>query len=129
YGRVRWLVIYLFTGIAGGVASYSFGPVNGAGAGASGAIFGLMGAFLAYSYRRRATQIGRLRVQAVVQTLILNFVITVVLSFIDWRAHLGGFLAGVAVGALLDRGPRELPRALQVAGIVLLAAAVTGLAA
>jgi membrane associated rhomboid family serine protease len=129
YGKVRWLIFFVLTGIAGGVSSYAFGPVAGAGAGASGAIFGLMGAFLAYSYRRRATQIGRMRIQAVVQTLILNLVITVALSFIDWRAHLGGFVVGVAAGALLDPGPRELPRAAQVAGMLLLVVGIAGVAA
>jgi membrane associated rhomboid family serine protease len=128
YGRGRWVLLFLATGIAGGVASYAFGPLNSVGAGASGAIFGLMGAFLADSYSRRNTRIGRMQINAIVQTLILNLVITLAVSFIDWRAHLGGFVAGVVLGALLRRRARPIPVALQVAGVAIFAVAVAGLA-
>ena len=127
YGRLRWIVLFLATGIAGGVASYAFGPINSVGAGASGAIFGLMGAFLADSYSRRNTRLGRMQIQAIVQTLLLNLVITLYLSFIDWRAHLGGFVAGVLLGAILRRRARPLPVAAQVAAVAAVAVAVVGL--
>ena len=117
FGPWRFIVVYLVTGIAGGAASYAFGL--GVGAGASGAIFGVMGAFLAFNYARRNTRIARMNVQWVWQILILNAFIAFGVSTIDWHAHAGGFVAGVLIGSLLDRA-RNLSRAAQVGGVALL---------
>jgi membrane associated rhomboid family serine protease len=89
-GRVRFLVLYLLAGLAGSVASYLLSPVNVYGLGASGAIMGVMGAYVVIGLRRR------LPVNAVVLLLGLNLIIGFT-GGIDWRAHLGG----LAVGALL----------------------------
>ena len=52
-GRVRFLLIYFVTGIVASAASYAFGPYYAVGVGASGAVFGVFGAFVTYNYRRR----------------------------------------------------------------------------
>jgi membrane associated rhomboid family serine protease len=122
FGKTTLIVIYLVAGFAGNVAEYAFGPVISVGAGASGAIFGLLGAFLAYYYRRRHTAVGRFNVQWVWQILILNVVLTFAISGIGYLAHLGGFVAGIALGAAFDRGSvrqRSLPWAATVALVVL----------
>jgi membrane associated rhomboid family serine protease len=126
FGPWRFVLIYLLTGFAGGVASYAFGI--SVSAGASGAIFGLIGAFLAFNYARRHTQIARMRVQWVWQILILNIFIAIGVHVIDWRAHLGGFIAGVVTGVILDKG-RPVPGVLRVLGVVAIAAACVGLVA
>ena len=54
FGSKRFLAIYLISGLFGSVASYMFSAPDVAGVGASGAIFGLLGAWVAFNLRRRA---------------------------------------------------------------------------
>ncbi|HEX4161271.1 MAG TPA: rhomboid family intramembrane serine protease [Acidimicrobiales bacterium] len=89
-GRTRFLLLYLLAGLAGSVASYLLSPAYIFGLGASGAIMGLMGAYVVIGLRRR------LPIAPVVLLLGLNLIIGFT-GGIDWRAHLGG----LAVGALL----------------------------
>lgn len=89
-GRARFLALYLIAGLGGSVASYLLSPANILGLGASGAIMGLLGAYIVIGLRRR------LPVARVVALLVLNLIIGFT-GDIDWRAHLGG----VAIGALL----------------------------
>ncbi len=49
------VLIYVVAGFLASVASYAFGPVTALAVGASGAISGVFGAFIAYNYRRRHT--------------------------------------------------------------------------
>ena len=62
-GRVRFLLIYFVTGIVASAASYAFGPYYAVGVGASGAIFGIFGAFVTYNYRRRHLAIAAARLR------------------------------------------------------------------
>lgn len=70
--------------------------------GASGAIFGLAGAEIAIAARLLLARGGSLRPLAgpVVQFILLNVALTLAVPNIAWQAHLGGALAGVAMGAL-----------------------------
>ena len=52
-GRARFLSLYLVAGLGGSVASYLFTPGAGVSAGASGAIFGVMGAYVVLAHKRR----------------------------------------------------------------------------
>jgi membrane associated rhomboid family serine protease len=98
FGRLRFLLIYFATGLFASAASYAFGPINVVGAGASGAVFGLFGAFIAYNYRRRDTAIAAARLRQMMGLIVLNAVIALSFGFIDWRAHAGGLVAGIAAG-------------------------------
>jgi membrane associated rhomboid family serine protease len=98
FGRIRYVSLYAITGLFASVASYAFGPPNVVGIGASGAIFGLFGAFFAYSWRRRALAFYAARVRMATTLLVVNLLITFAIPFIDWRAHVGGLVAGVALG-------------------------------
>src|ERR1041385_6990362 len=81
----------------------------------------MLGAFLAYNYRRRHTTIGAMNVNWVGQILILNIFLTLWITAIDWRAHLGGFVTGIVIGALLDGvGPARQQRVIRWAGIAAL---------
>jgi membrane associated rhomboid family serine protease len=101
-GRLRFLLIYFTTGIFASAASYAFGTPGAVGAGASGAIFGLFGAFFAYNYRRRSSALAAARLQQMVRLIVLNAILALSLHFIDWRAHLGGLVAGVAAGYVAE---------------------------
>jgi membrane associated rhomboid family serine protease len=124
FGRGKFLAIYVVSAFLGSVTSYAFGPVVTLGVGASGAIVGLFGAFIAYNVRRRhrASAMGNLRWAATI--ILLNALLGFGFSGVDWRAHVGGLLAGAAVGAALDDDvPRQLRAPVAIAttvGVVLL---------
>jgi membrane associated rhomboid family serine protease len=94
-GKVRFLALYLIAGFGGSVASYLLGPRFVLGLGASGAIMGVLGAYVVIGLRRR------LPVAPVVGLLVVNFVIGFS-GGIDWRAHLGGLVVGGALAGLYD---------------------------
>ncbi|HWM88547.1 MAG TPA: rhomboid family intramembrane serine protease [Kofleriaceae bacterium] len=122
-GRTRMAVLFVLTGVCGAAASLAFGgPATSAGA--SGAVFGLLGAAVAelalhrklYPRRWSGALLGNLIFLAVA-----NVVIGFMYPMIDQSAHLGGLAAGVALGALLSRK-------LAIAKRVWMRGLVTGLA-
>jgi membrane associated rhomboid family serine protease len=123
-GRVRFLALYFISGLAGGALVLWAGPEYAVGGtlGASGAIFGLMGALAVV-----ALKVGG-DVRGVLTWIGINFVITFVVANISWQGHLGGFLAGTAVGAILVYAPRG-PRRTTVQAIGTSAIALLVLAA
>ncbi len=101
FGRLRFLGVYFLSAFAGSAMVYWFSGLYGPTIGASGALFGLMGALLVAAYKVRGN------VQPLLMWIGLNFVITVVgRSFISWQGHLGGFLGGLAVALAFVYAPR-----------------------
>jgi rhomboid protease GluP len=103
FDRWTYFLTYTFCGLAGSLASVSLHP-DRLGAGASGAIFGLAGALISALY------LGHLPVQpralkAILKSLVsfaaYNLFFGAVVPVIDNTAHLGGFVSGLALGALL----------------------------
>ena len=121
FGKTRFIAIYLVSGFLASVASFAFGPLGEVGVGASGAIFGLLGAWVAYNYRRRSMRYNRANLQGAYLLIVLNLILSLSIPGIDWRAHVGGLIAGVVAGAAADgfasRGSRA---AWSVAGFVVL---------
>jgi len=127
-GRLRLLLIYFTTGIFASAASYAFGAPGAVGAGASGAIFGLFGAFFAYNYRRRSSALAAARLQQMIRLIVLNAILALSLHFIDWRAHLGGLVAGVAAGYVAEGwGNLSKRRVILVVGFAAILVAAFGL--
>ena len=123
-GRTRFLVIYFVSGFLAGAASYAFGPVNAVGVGASGAIFGVFGAFLAYNYRRRHLALAAANLRWAFTLILINALLAFTFRAIDWRAHLGGLAAGAIAGYLAEGvGPRSTRQAVQWVGFIALIAA------
>ena len=118
-GRTWFLVTYFVAGFLASAASYAFGPVTALGVGASGAIFGIFGAFIAYNYRRRHTALGAANLRSALTLVLLNALLAIgYRSVIDWRAHLGGLAAGLLVGYIADSlGSRRDARVIQVAAV------------
>jgi membrane associated rhomboid family serine protease len=117
-GRVAFAIVFLVGGFCGSVASYLFSPPNVASAGASGAIVALFGAFIAFNFRRRESALSRANLQSALIIIALNLALTIGYRQIDWRAHLGGLVGGLALGALLDGiGPSRSRRAITVVGV------------
>ncbi|MBU6147083.1 MAG: rhomboid family intramembrane serine protease [Actinomycetales bacterium] len=118
-GHARYLALYLLSALGGAVASYWLSNPAGVSVGASGAVFGLLGATVIAGRYLRAD---------VTQALILiglNVVIGFIIPGIDWRAHLGGLVTGALVAFILTRTARRAPPARDtVAGSALAALAV-----
>jgi len=111
FGSVSFAAIYLAAGLSGGSLYHLFGRLDPA-VGASGAIFGLMGALLAATYRQRHTPAGRAVFSQLMLLLLINLTLPFVISNIAWEAHLGGLVAGVAISAAWDKIPLRQPGAV-----------------
>jgi len=94
-GKIRFLALYLVAGLGGSVCSYILSQPNVAGIGASGAIMGVLAAYVVVGLRRK------LPVAPVVGLLIINFAIGFT-GDIDWRAHLGGVVTGAVLAFVYD---------------------------
>jgi membrane associated rhomboid family serine protease len=129
-GRVAFAVVFLLGGLCGSVASYLFGPVGQASAGASGAIVALFGAFIVYNFRRREQAMSRANLQSAVIIILLNLFLTLGVSQIDWRAHLGGLVGGAILGGAFDGiGSRRTRTVVRVGGVAAVAVALVVLVA
>ena len=98
-GAGRFLAVYGLSLLGGSVAVYLLDAPNSLTVGASGAIFGLLGALLMI-YRRLRLDLRQLGV-----ILALNAFITFAVSNISWQGHLGGFIVGAVVGAAMVYAP------------------------
>jgi membrane associated rhomboid family serine protease len=104
-GRVRYLALYVLSALGGSAMSMVLSDPRSYGVGASGAIFGLFGAFYVV-LRRQGRDTSSITVLLIINTVIgftpgLN---------IDWRAHFGGLVTGAVVAAAyayVPRGPRR----------------------
>ncbi|MGH2539675.1 MAG: rhomboid family intramembrane serine protease [Actinomycetota bacterium] len=131
-GRVKFLLIFLTTGLCASAASYAFAGIpQQISVGASGAIFGVVGAFVAYNYRHRELAFAAARLRGLVPFLILNVIFAFSLSsVIDWRAHLGGFVAGLVAGVVAEGwGNRATRTAVAIGGFIGLVVVAFALAA
>jgi rhomboid protease GluP len=136
FGRLGFLVIYLVAGLGGGIASLIASTGNVVTAGASGAVFGVYGAFGAKLVLHRsqfAPDSWHRTVRRLGTFLGLNLVVGLSASGISLSAHIGGLIAGVGLGAALLAGAgaaqARTPRALLLAalGLALTAAGVMAL--
>ncbi|GAA3805132.1 rhomboid family intramembrane serine protease [Amycolatopsis tucumanensis] len=100
-GRVRFTALYLVSLLGGAVAVYLFDGVDRGTAGASGAIYGLLGAMLVAVIRLR------LNPAYAIGTIVLNLIITVSLPNISLLGHLGGLVVGALVTAAMVYAPAK----------------------
>jgi membrane associated rhomboid family serine protease len=102
-GSVAFSGIYLASAAGGSLATYLFGPENALSVGASGALFGLFGAWLYAAYRQRGTAAGSAMFNQLGAILLINLALPLFIPNIDWRAHLGGLVTGIAVALLWEQ--------------------------
>ncbi|MEW6059126.1 MAG: rhomboid family intramembrane serine protease [Actinomycetota bacterium] len=117
FGSARFLLIFFVSGLLASVISYAFGPLWDLGVGASGAIFGVFGAFVAYNYRRRHLAMAAANLRTAVMLIVVNAALAFAIPRIDWRAHLGGLVAGIAAGYVAEGfGPARQRAVIRVVG-------------
>jgi membrane associated rhomboid family serine protease len=106
-GRARYLTLYLLAGLGGSALSYLLAAQNQPSLGASGAIFGLLGA--------TAVLMRRLNydMRPVIALLVLNLIFSFAWPDIAWQAHVGGLIVGAAVGYGMVHAPRDRQRLVQ----------------
>ena len=123
-GSVPFAIMYVACAIAGGAAYFLASP-QGVAVGASGAVFGLFGAWLVASFRGRATVAGRANLQSMLFLLGINLAIGFLPGLrIAWQAHVGGLIAGALIAFLWSLPPLRNQPVLRAAA----AAAVGALA-
>lgn len=116
FGKVKYLIIYLLSGIAGSILSLAFNH-NTICAGASGAIFGLLGALLYFGYYYR-TYLGVTLTRSIIPVIVLNLIIGFTSSSIDNAAHIGGLVGGILI-AMAVGVPDKSNNNNKINGIVL----------
>jgi membrane associated rhomboid family serine protease len=108
-GRWRFLGVYLVSALGGAALYYLVGPLYVPALGASGAIFGLFGAWFVMARRLRLDS------RQIVGLIAVNLAITFFVSGIAWQDHVGGLVCGVVLTAAYVYAPRA-SRALLQAG-------------
>ncbi|NLU69492.1 rhomboid family intramembrane serine protease [Streptomyces sp. HNM0574] len=100
-GRVRFIALYLLSGLGGSALTYLIADPAQPSLGASGAIFGLFGAAAVLMRRLRQDM------RPILVLLAVNLVLTFTWSGIAWEAHVGGLVAGAAIAYGMVHAPRE----------------------
>jgi membrane associated rhomboid family serine protease len=116
-GRGRFLALYLLAALGGSVAVLLLAPASVV-VGASGAIFGLLGAFFVIQRKLGGTSVQLLIVIG------LNLVIGFVVPNVAWQAHVGGLVVGAGVAAIYLATRRRAQRGAQIAAVAGVAAAL-----
>jgi len=103
FGTARFVITYLLAGVSGVIFSLALSPYPSAGA--SGAIFGILGALAAFLYRHRGLfgRFGRLQLRQIILIALLNLGLGLMPGIDNW-GHLGGLITGAVLGWSL--GPR-----------------------
>lgn len=113
-GRARFIALYLVSALAGSALVIWLSDPASATIGASGAVFGLMGALLVLAGKFRGD------VQQILLWLGINAAYSLLGSGISWQGHLGGLLGGIAAAAIIVYAPRKNRTQLQRAGLAAL---------
>ncbi|MFF7203995.1 rhomboid family intramembrane serine protease [Streptomyces sp. NPDC008141] len=108
-GRSRFLAVYLISGLGGSALAYLLAAPNQGSLGASGAIYGLIGAFAVLARRKN------LDMRPVIAILVISLIFTFGREGISWEGHIGGLVAGALVTLGLVFAPRHRRTLVQVA--------------
>ena len=103
YNRWQYYTVFLVTGIAGNIFSLAGGPKE-ASFGASGGLFGLLAGVISFD------MISNRRVNGALVAWFLTIFIfsSFLFSYVDWLAHLGGALVGLALGGVIGFRQRDV---------------------
>ncbi|MDD6795108.1 MAG: rhomboid family intramembrane serine protease [Clostridiaceae bacterium] len=100
YGKIKYIILYFICGISSSLLSYIVSP-NTISVGASGAIFGLMGALLMYAIINR-DKLNKGVVSNLFVVIVINLWIGTTVSNIDNLGHIGGLISGLIIGGIFS---------------------------
>lgn len=98
YGKYKYITLYLISGVVAALSSFAFS--DSVSVGASGAIFGILGAVLVFSIKMKKN-IGRNLLTNVISVIAINLMLGFSISNVDNYAHIGGLIAGVIFATAL----------------------------
>ena len=116
-GRGRFITLYLLAALGGSVGVLLLSP-GSVVVGASGAIFGLLGAFFVIQRRLGGNSMQLLVVVG------LNLVLGFIVPGVAWQAHLGGLIVGAGVAAIYTATRRRQQRTVQAVAVAGVAVAL-----
>jgi membrane associated rhomboid family serine protease len=120
-GPVRYLAIYLMSALGGALSYYFIASPNVPALGASGAIFGLFGAWFVLA--RRLNLDWRPIVTVIALNLVLGFVGS---AYIAWQDHVGGLVTGALLAAAYVYAPRKNRGLIQLGATLVVLALIIG---
>lgn len=120
-GHWRYLLIYLLSGVAGNVVSFTFGSAGSISAGASTSLFGLFGAFIILGRHFKNNPAVSFMVQRYATFIGINLIFNLFSSSVDIMGHIGGLIGGLLVASVLavpDRSEEFNIHERIIAGII-----------
>ncbi|WP_300379569.1 rhomboid family intramembrane serine protease [Clostridium sp.] len=99
YGKIKYISIYIISALGGGIFSFIFND-RSVSVGASGAIFGLLGAMLLFGLLNKE-KIGKGYTRSIVQTIGINIILGFTIPVIDNSAHIGGLMFGIIISFII----------------------------
>lgn len=115
-GKIKFLIIYLVSALCGSLMSMIF-PIS-ISAGASGAIFGLLGSLLYFGYNYRV-YLGTVLKSQIIPLILINLIFGFMVSGINNAAHIGGLIGGILITMSVGIKYKS-KKSEQINGIVLL---------
>lgn len=123
FGHWRFLVLYLLSGTGGSLLTLAFGSDQAISAGASTALFGILGAMACVGFKNRESDILSFLGRQALALAIINIVLDLFMPDVDLLGHLGGLISGgllaIAFGDRTYQNYGRLGRVLAAAGIVI----------
>lgn len=117
FGKAKFICIYFISAISGNILSVALNN-NILSAGASGAIFGLLGAMLYFGYHYRI-YLGNVLKSQIIPVIVLNLILGFMVTEIDNFAHIGGLVGGI-LSAMAVGIPKDNTKMEKINGKILL---------
>lgn len=118
FGKAKYIIIYLYSAIMGSLFAMLFQGYNTISAGASGAIFGLLGALLYFGFSYRG-YVGNRIINQVLSVILLNLFIGFSMAGISNAAHIGGLIGGLAMSFMLGAETSEEEKSRRINGLII----------
>lgn len=123
FGHWRFLALYLLSGTGGSLLTMAFGSDQAISAGASTALFGILGAMACVGFKNRGSDILSFLGRQALALAIINIVLDLFMPDVDLLGHLGGLISGgllaIAFGDRTYQNYSRLGRVLAAAAIVI----------
>lgn len=129
YGPLKFIVLYLLSGIGGNLMSFALGNNTSLSAGASTSLFGLFGLYVTLGLIFRKNNVLRQWAQQFLLLIILNLGTDIFMGGIDIWGHIGGALTGFLLGFVISvpqmkNSMSQLGRIIIIVVLIVLAVAL-----